>query len=76
MQAVYNDSAYCPQFIARTPQSRIVRLVCELIRALVDARVVSLGDLSAEIQAFCVEFSRVREAALLFRELKSTAATL
>ena len=75
MQAVQHDNLCCPSFVARTLQSRIVRIVCELIRALADARVVNLGDLSAEIQAFCVEYSRVREAALLFRELKSTATT-
>lgn len=67
--------ASCAAAADRHAQTRLVRAVCELIRSLVSARTLRLAELSVEIQAFCVEFSRVREAAGLFRELKAGAAS-
>lgn len=63
--------ASCTAAGDRHAQNRLVRAVCDFIRSLVSARALSLSDLSVEVQAFCVEFSRVREAASLFRELKA-----
>ena len=67
---VANCIASCENVVARLSQNRLVRLLCILIQALLRNGSLHVDDVYYEVQAFCVEFSRIREAAALFQSLK------
>jgi len=71
---ISNCISSCETIQVEKLQKRSVRLCCIFFQNLIQRKIVDVVEVQVEVQAFCIEFSRFREAIVLFKLLKDTEA--
>lgn len=69
---ISNCISCCENIVEEKVQKRCVRLCCIFFQNLIQRGIVDVEEVQVEVQAFCIEFSRFREAVVLFKLLKDS----
>jgi hypothetical protein len=69
---ISNCISCCENIVEEKLQKRSVRLCCIFFQNLIQRNIVDVEEVQVEVQAFCIEFSRFREAIVLFKLLKDS----